>query len=359
MWIFYIIALLPALIGLLLYVFNKEVIWREWLGCVAISFVIAGLAHFIVFNVMTHDTETWSGCVTDAVYMPKWHYYYIETHTTTDADGNTTIYIDTHSGYRGPDWWVETTLGQIDTTESKWNEIKSNFGSVVFSKPGYRPDYDSGDKNDYHTKNTTDYIEPVNTTKGFRNMFKASQNVLSFVKVPKDVKVYDYPKNPSSFVSGRLVGNAINRINIKEWDQMNARIGATKKVNVILVEFQDKDEIYGQYQEAKWLGGKKNDLITTYGTYRDKVTWVYTFGWTEKNIVKQNLNTLLLQKDINNKIIPEIEKEVIKNYQIKNWKKFDYLTIYPPISSLIIMIISLIVFQVGYWYWAMTNEFNK
>lgn len=361
MYIFYLLALLPVIVGAILYICNKEVIWKEWLLSAAISFALAGIMHLIVVEVMTSDYETWSGQVTDSVYMPKWHWEYTEIVTDYDEKGNACgSHIETHSGYNGPDWWVETTLGKNYITENKYNEIKHNFGDTVYPVRGYRPNYDSGDKNDYHIRNITNYIEPVNATYGFKNMFKASQNVMSFIRVPKDQKVYEYPKNPSTFISGRLLGGSANRIALKSWDQMNARLGVAKKVNVIMVEYPaGTSDIQGKYQQSKWLGGKKNDLVLCYSLTGKDVSWAYVFGWTERDIVKRNIETILLTNRVENGIIEKIEKEIQVNYQIKDWHKFDYLTLYPATGAIVIMIILMLGFQIGYWWWATHNEFEK
>lgn len=141
---------------------------------------------------------------------------------------------------------------------------------------------------------------------------------------------------------------------------MNSRIGSLKKVNVILVEFDNKEDIYGQYQQAKWLGGKKNDIVITYSMVLDKIAWVYVFGWTEQDIVKRNIESLIIDKGIvNNTLIPEIEKEIVKSYQIKDWKKFDYLTIYPTVGYIILYIFIILGIQISYWYWAINNYMDK
>lgn len=362
MWIFYIIACIPVIIGAILWTTNKNIVWKEWLISTVLSFIFAGILHLVVIDVMTADFETWSGWVKEAVYIPEWIEEYTESHSSTDSKGNTRYWTTIEHRTHYQEWVVQTTIGKFNVSSSKWEEIKHNFGGTILSKIGSRPGYDGGDKNNYYIQNTTKYIEPVNKTCKFRNMFKASQNVMSFPKVPENIEkkksLYEYPKNPDYFISGRLLGKVNNKIPIKEWDQMNARIGAAKKVNVIIIEFgKGLDDMYAKWQEAKWLGGKKNDIVLCYGIGdENKVAWAYVFGWTEKSIVKRNLETLLLTSKIDNSILPQIEQEIKSNYQIKNWHKFDYLTLYPPMCIVIIFSILLLIFQIGYWCWAIQND---
>jgi hypothetical protein len=153
---------------------------------------------------------------------------------------------------------------------------------------------------------------------------------------------------------------AANVINLFEFDKMNGRLGPFKKVNVIMCGFTGGSVSLGVAQESKWIGGKKNDLVICYGVDDNrKVTWSYVFGWTEKDIVKRNLENIVLTNPINNNILPLIENEIRSNYEIKDWRKFDYLTIPIPFRFYIYFIIFMVITQVGYYIWAFTNQEEK
>jgi len=114
-----------------------------------------------------------------------------------------------------------------------------------------------------------------------------------------------------------------------------------------------------QYQEAAWVGGKKNDLVICFGGGPEKPTWVSVFGWTEKEDCKRNIESLVLQKGFVKDVLPEIEKEVVANYQIKDWSKFDYLEIEPGFLAYVIILVVFLVTQGGIWWFAFTNEEEK
>jgi hypothetical protein len=183
--------------------------------------------------------------------------------------------------------------------------------------------------------------------------------VFSFVKVPDSVKVFEYPKNPSVWTSGRLLGTA-KSVGIYEWDQMNARLGPLKKVNVIMVGFPPGTEtMRGQYQQAKWLGGKKNDLVITFaGSPGQTPEWVFTFGWTEQEMVKRLIDGYVAEMATDSAIIPGIEKYVRDHYVIKDWDKFDYLGIEPPGWSYIVFLLVMAAAQAGFYFFAHMNEFR-
>lgn len=132
-----------------------------------------------------------------------------------------------------------------------------------------------------------------------------------------------------------------------EFDRMNTRLGPSKKVNMIFVGFGDKDSTYGQMQEAKWLGGKKNDLVVAFGgmTKNRPATWVHVFGWSESFLAKRDIETLFTKYPASPQLLTLVEKEVNQNYQIKEWKKFDYITVEPPAWAYYVYFIVLIITQ--------------
>jgi hypothetical protein len=372
----------------MIWIFNKRVNWLEWVGACALSFAVAGIMHFVGINGMTSDTETWSGFVTEAYHVPRWKERYTEhhseTYTTTDSDGNKTTHTRhwTTTEYRWHDdeWHMHTTLGNSTTdvvmssvfdfssgniSKSDFDRIVRRFGSKIDKRKGDRTTSkdDSkmveGDPYDYHAVNVTGWIEPVTTTKSFENRVKAAPTTLSFAQVPENIPVYEYPSNGNQFLSDRVVGHAVSSVGLVEWDQLNARLGALKKVNLIVVGWKEGDQSLGEWQRAKWIGGKKNDLVICFGGDPRKPDWVYVFGWTEREDVKQNLTSILSDNGISTATIPLIEAEVKKNYTIKDWHKFDYITIPYPMWAFWVFIGLQTAIQGGFWAWCHLNEFEK
>ena len=88
-------------------------------------------------------------------------------------------------------------------------------------------------------------------------------------------------------------------------------------------------------------------------------TWAAVFGWSNSEICKRNLESILLEHPVNNNILPLIEKEIKDGYTIKNWSEFDYVSVEAPRWAYVILIILIIITQGGFWYWAHINEFDK
>jgi hypothetical protein len=388
MWIFWILALLPITVCGGLVLFNKNVSYVEWLTSTGVALLMALIFQVSASIGMTDDIETWSGYVTSARQFSRWQEYYQEaiyrteyyevTERYTDSDGERRSRRVTksrrvfdhwedckrwHQAY----WEVYTTIGDWPIDQTKYLELTQKFDDN-HPVAGRRKTSEhnskmiGGDPNDYVADNKTRWIEPVTTTKHFKNKIKAAPSLFSYanVKVPTNINIYPWPKSQNLFVSDRVIGTANSAITTLKWDQMNAVLGASKRVNLIIVGFGDKGMDMATWQEAKWIGGKKNDLVICYGgKANEPATWVKVFGWTEKNIVKQNLQTIFLDNPVNDTILPLIQSEVVANYIIKDWKKFDYITIEPPTWCYWVYFIVMLVVQGGLFFWYHVNYMDK
>ena len=377
MWLFYFCALIPIAIGAFLLFKDKQVVWWEWLISAAVAFLLAAIIHGFAVWGMTSDIETWSGRVTKVSHYPQWIEEYRQEHSETYYTGtgknrtsHTRTWYTTEHETHYEHWVATRDFGSYDDTinieHPEFVEIGYKFGNRLFddgnqSTSHWGGKFDGGDRNIYSIKDVTGYIEPATTTKSFENRIKAAPSVFSFSKVPTNITVYSWPNNPDWRRSERLCGTASVLIDRYKWDCLNTALGATKKVNLVMVGFGIKDSSYGHWQQAKWIGGKKNDLVITFGgaTHSNPAQWVYVFGWTESELVKKNLESLLMEYPMNDNIIPLIAKEVSQNYIKKDWHKFDYITLDPPAWSYWVYFITMILTQGGlYWYFH-TNEFDK
>ncbi len=390
MWVFWILALFPIGICGVMLLFDKRVSYKEWLITAGVALLTAGLFQLIASIGMTDDVETWSGYATQSRQYSAWQEYYeyavyrIEYYYTSVSDYDSKgrysgSHQEQHSRQVFDHWepttrWHQTTWG-IDTTLKNFNIDGDKFSYMCqkfndrHSVPGDRTtgEHNSrmidGDPNDYVADNRTGWVEPVTDLRHFKNKVKAAPSLFSFAKVPTNITVFAWPANGGDvFHSDRVLGTAQKYITTLHWDQMNAVLGAAKKVNLIIVGFSDTQPLsMAEWQEAKWIGGKKNDLVICFGGGSKTVppAWVKVFGWTEKNIVKENLQTLLLQSPISDSLIPKIAEEVKADYTIKDWKKFDYITIEPPTWSYWIYLLLIVLTQGGLFYWYNVNEIDQ
>lgn len=379
MWFFWLFALVPVLFGVVCLFFDRRITWQEVLGSAGVGLLMAGLFQLIACAGMTRDIETWSGLITQTTRFGAWVEQYQEAHTETyacgtDSKGNTTyctrVYYTTEYAHHGGNWDIDRNFGTINddvgVNDGFHQIVKQAFGgninAVYEQSCTHGGHYYSGDRKAYVTHNTTGYIFPVTMTKSFQNKIKAAPSLFSYPKVPTNITTYAWPINNDWNNSDRVMGTAKSMIDTRNWDILNTILGPAKKVNLIVIGFPAGHSMESaKWQEATFIGGKKNDLIICYagGSKETPAEWAYVFGWTEKTIVKVNLQDIFTQNPINNSIIDKVSAEVNANYVKKDWHKFDYIRIEPPTWSYWVYLVVIFLVQGGLYVWFNLNEFNN
>lgn len=369
----YFLALLPVCFGAILFLCGKTVCWKEWLTGTAIALATAGAGHFAIHLVLTGDTETWSGQISHGVHIPAWTEKYKEAiykdveHKDKDGNTHTTrefSHYETRTDYHPESFTLESNIpSSHGVGEGKWKEVVAKLGGKLTPQRGSRSTgkHDShmiaGDPYDYHLQNTSGWIEPVNVGKFFENRIKNSHSLFRSRRLAEAEKknLFPYPNPTGGFESNRLLGVLPAAITPLAWDQLNARLGPTKRVNIILAGFPSSDSALADNQLALWAGGKKNDLMLFYGP-----GWSRVLGWSESELCKANLQTLLLTPN-SPTLLQDIEKEIQRNYQIVDWnKKFAYISVEPTFWQIITFLGILVISQSGiYYYFHKENPFQS
>ncbi len=374
---FYLLALLPILIGGIMWIHNPKVNWIEFACGSALALLVAGIMHIVAIKGVTDDTQTLSGEIVQVRQFSQWREYYeyavyrTETYTETQySNGKSTTVTRTRQVFSH---WQPTTrthseywiaYSNIDSSYSIdktfFLELEKKFGgSQPVAGDRTTGEHNSrmigGDPNDYVSNNKSDYIQPVTKIEHWTNKIKGTgPSTFSFKKLtPEEIgEVYDWPKNDNPWNSDRVLNAPIDTA---KWDRMNSRLGPSKHVNVIIANFDDKSPDIAELQRARWLNGKKNDLVLVYGK-----GWADCFGWTKSEIVKSNLRTILLDNPVDDGIIPLIEEEIRQNYEMREFEKdFDYLDIEPRGIHYFWLIFTMILTQGGFWFYAHKNQFDK
>ena len=369
MIIFYICSLLPIIFGGILYAKDKEITWQEWFGGSIASILTAIIFHISAFYGMTRDIETLSGLISRVEHHPEWTERYEERHTSGSGK-NERVWYTTEYQIHPEHYEAELDFGcETERKEISYSIFISgskNFGGHIVENPdgqqssSHGGSRSSGDRNIYCVFNKTGYVYPVTTLHHFENRIKAAPTVFSFGKVPDNIPVYEWPENPNWQVSNRLLGLIGNGLSILEWDRMNSELGPRKKINLIMIGFGQKSSEIAEYQRSKFIGGKKNDVVICYGgSNPSKADWVVCFGWTENELCKRNLETIVLTHKIDNQLIPLIKQEIYKNYEIKDWSKFDYISIEPPTWAYYVYFVVMIVSQGCLYLYFHVNQFGR
>ena len=346
--IFYLLSLIPILAWALQWYFNHKVIWKEAAIGAGAALVVATIFHLIGASdaFVPSDTETWSGRVHYAQYQPRWREQYEEaiyrTYTTTDNKGHVTVHTvfshwETRRRWHEAQWWVDTELGRFSIDRGRYLDVLKEFGDFGPVEGDRRTgEHDShmieGVAYDDQTINENGYVYPVTIRQKFDNrLLKAKGSLYNFEPVSdtQAINLFEWPKNDNRFESDRLLGTANILWDRRNWDQMNAVLGPTKNVNLIAIGFPTGTSLEtGMLQEQYWKGGKKNDLVLTFGGNPQRPEWTYVFGWTEKQAVKRLLENRLRQGEAT---IEEITSLVEAEYQLLPFEeKFEYVEIATP-----------------------------
>jgi hypothetical protein len=369
MYLLYIACLFPVFLGMLLWIFSKEVNLIEWLVGSAVAFLTAAIIHLISFQSQTGDFEVWSGSIVKVRQFSEWREYYEEAvyKTVTHGTGKNarTERVFSH-------WSPRTRLHEayweaysdIGTTHGISKNDFERFCKVFNSR--YKVGGDrrtmehasrmiSGDPYDYLSDNTTRVVIPIHVSKSFTNRIKAAPSVFSFASVPQGTPVFDYPEVSDVWNSSRVLGEAQKTVSTIKWDQMNAVLGPIYRVNVLLVGFNSPDSMLGEWQKAKWIGGKKNDLILCYGK-----GWARVYSWSQSDVCKKALESVLLAGPIDD-TLPDRIAETIRREKFvrRDWHDFDYLSVEPSETHWIAFLIVLVITQISLYYYFHFNEHSK
>ncbi len=369
----YLISLIPLAIGGVLFFKNHKIHWAEWLAGTAAALALSGIFHASTFFSLTSDTQVISGQVESVEFHPEWVEKYRQRHesTTTDSKGNTstrvwytTEYDTHHEKYFANLNYGRGRKSKDSIDKKKYNELKMLLGNTSVKNgkqsSNHGGSHYSGDNNIYLTRNTTGYIYPVIGHLHFTNKIKASKSVYTHIKPPKEVNVFPYDFG-SIYNPMRLYGSASKHFDKLTFDRLNTELGPKKKINIIFVGFNTPDEMIAKYQEAKWLGGKKNDLVICYYApdASKPAQWSCVFGYTDSTLAKRNIETIMLTYPINNDILLKIREEIIANYTIKNWDDFNYISIEPPTSAIIWLIVLMVITQTGLYIFFHKNDLGQ
>lgn len=320
-----LLLLVPVVIGLGGLIFGRgKVTWKEFAIQEVIVVVLVGAGFFIGRCSQTRDVEVWSGSVVNKQRVRVHCRHSYPCNPITTCSGNppacTTVWQICYAHTFDYDWNVYASTDEVFTL------------ATVDSQGLQEP-----------LRYTHAYIgEPTASTHSYKNYIKGSpwtiikrtgamEKFKTVPQYPDDVYNYYYVNR---FVSSVAVPDAAN------WNQqlaeINAELGAKKKVNVIVVIAKTDDSAYVHALEEGWLGGKKNDFVVVLGVLAyPRIVWVRTMSWTRAEDLKiavrdrvQEIGTLA-DRD---KILGVVAEEVKAKFVHRSMDDFKYLNaeIRPP-----------------------------
>lgn len=362
------ILLLAYFISYLLYVKKNNLI--DSLEALAIILVVLICLNTIIilidYESQTNCEEVWSGMVISVEHKEEYDEYHTEetrTYTTTDSDGNTITHTETTPAY----WEHHNATNYIDTTDK---------GKIYVNKT---PDGKLLTDDFVNSNKELEQYYPIGYSTAsihtYENKVQASYSIYRHKEIDLSEYKNKLPKYPKiendDYTVDRFVGKVPNKKEVlKKLNKVNSNLNWTenpnnkkgtksyKQVNIIFVNLGNVSKDYGYALQDYWQGGNKNDYVICFGTKGNKITWSYSFSWSEVESLKTDTNNYMLDKaDLNNFTITidDIGKMIENKFVRKQFADFSYLTIEVSTTAkvfvyIITFINCLIMFRYNKYY---------
>lgn len=329
------LCLIPVIGGVLIFLLlRKEDFFASWIS--GIGAMLVGIAVIFMTTAVTRDSavqdyEIVNGSITG---KKRSHGTYEESY---DCNCKTvTTYTRDANGRSVP-----TTTRKCETCYRTHYTVSWDAFSTIGSY-----DIDSRDKlsrSVYDTPDPARYTsiavgDPVSSRVPYKNYVKAVPDSL-FAVVSGDYKksfldklppyperIYDY------YRIDRFVPVGISFPDAKEWNEgiskITAALGVSKQVNLIVVVVKETDQRYALALRDHWEGVNKNDVVVVLGTTDGKdIAFASVLSWTKREIFMIQLQDSLRELGTIDrvKILSTIQTQIVKNYERRRMRDFEYL----------------------------------
>lgn len=315
------LLIVPVIIGFVGWLLGKgKITWKELAVQEAVSIAVIGIGYAIALHAATSDTELLNSSIVN-----KWkdsvhccHSYRCFCHQSCSGSGKDKSCHEVCSTcyYHSQDirWQANNGLGEIvysNSCNSPGSNPPARWSQIIIGEP-------TASEHTY-----VNYIQgnpdAVMKREGVPEKFEK--------KIPDYPKVYDFYR-ANRFIAVGLSIPGLNGLNQK-LSEINARLGPTKQVNIIVVVVNEKDQKYLNAFRESWIGGKKNDFIVILGAPEfPKISWAGVVSWTKNEKFKEDLRVTLLENYSNfdgDKILSKIETEVKERFERRHMAEFEYL----------------------------------
>lgn len=331
------LILIPILIAAAFFVISSKICWKEFLIilCSVLAVNLLGVA--LAYAGAVHDTELLNGKVTgkNSVKVSCSHSYQCNCYTTTTCSGSgpsRTCSNTQHcqTCYEHPfdvDWRVITSVGDLTisrvdrqglVTPARWSE-------VIIGEPASLPHH---------------FVNYIKAAPG--SVLRMSYQKTFDGLMPNYPSVYDYYRANHLLTVGVNIPHYSARL--AQLNDINARLGNLKQVNIIFVIVNTADRNYQYALQQHWLGGKKNDLIVIIGSAdREIIDWAAVVSWSEVELLKVQIKDFIMEVgtlEYLDEILTETETLIEKEFHRKPMADFAYLRYqFSPSPTMIVFLL--------------------
>ena len=365
--IIYIIPFITALF--LLIVFNRKMVWWEYLVLILPSLLFTFITQLIMVSVNSSDTEYLGGYVDRITYYEPWDEMVRVRHTRTDSDGEEEVYYTWEREYHSERYTYMDNESKWEHHLSKkeYETIKKRMGDKsVFRDMRRNYHRIDGDAYDIYWDKTIEHLYDITTPHSYTNKIKASQSHTIFKysdiseEDAKELGLYEYPdihlmnQNP-------IIGRYASDKDKQRIKYINATYGKTHQFRVYMLFYEGKDIEISEQQKAYWQNGNKNEFVVCLGTQRDSVVWCNPFSWCDEPKLEALTRDYFIQ---NPKVDIDaygkwLQNQIPTKWRRKEFSDFEYIHIGLSKGQYIALIIIMILLNIGISVFLVMNDIKN
>ena len=365
--IIYIIPFITALF--LLVVFNRKMVWWEYLVLILPSLLFTLITQLIMVSVNSSDTEYLGGYVNRITYYEPWDEMVRVRHTRTDSDGEEEVYYTWEREYHSERYTYVDNESNWEHYLSKkeYEIIKKRMGNKAVFRDMHRNYHRiDGDAYDIYWDKTIEHLYDITTPHSYTNKIKASQSHTIFKysdiseEDAKELGLYEYP-NINLMNQNPIIGRYASDKDKQRIKYINATYGKTHQFRVYMLFYEGKDIEISEQQKAYWQNGNKNEFVVCLGIQRDSVVWCNPFSWCDE----PKLETLTRDYFIQNPKVDIdaygkwLQTQIPTKWKRKEFSDFEYIHIGLSKGQYIALIIIMILLNIGISVFLVMNDIKN
>ena len=355
-----------------MYFFFKKYITRwEYALIIAVPTLCIFLSKLTVENVGISSTEYVVTYVTKTTYYEPWNEYIHRTCSRTHRCGKssyTTYYDCSYVEYHSAKYTANLCNGEVISLDRDgYNYFCNKFKTApVFQEMNRH--YYTQDGNAYNVSwdGSFNTICTYTTTESYRDKVRNTDNVFSYPIIKPEqktkFKLFDYPELKNSYIDLAVLSH-VKSAKIDSCNSLlnkyNALIAAKKQVKIWMLIFDDGKRINGKMQEELWKNGNKNEMVICIGLKNGVTTWSHVFSWTDHKLSVVELKDYFSSgHKLSTNDIPYIVDKVNKHFVRKEFKDFEYITVDPSLTAIIISFLISLLSTIGICIYSVKNDYN-
>jgi len=374
--IIYFALLIPVIVALVLYFFYAhKTVWWEFAIPFLASIILVLLLKLAVDTSTVRSEEYWGSMVDRVEYYEKWDEWIDEIcyrQCCCDSKGQNCSqepydcsYKKTHKPY----WTLINTLGEeLSISQREYGRIKRKLGNEKFVNMNRDYYHIDGDMYFSSWGRDSSTAVPVTTLHWYENKIKATDaSVFKFLDVDTgDVRRYslkEYPPILDNYKMESVLGDTgmDARIAEKKMQYINGTLGHSNEMRAFLLVFKNQPMDAAFKQEAYWQGVNMNEFVVCVGIDDDRnVKWCKVLSWTYNRRLKSETQDMVMkQKRLNLRAIADELNVSLREFQRRDFREFDYLTVEPSLWAIIGCYLLVIAINVGISAWVISNEHSE